>query len=286
MELIIVSGLSGAGKSQASKVLEDMNYYCVDNLPVALVPQFAQYCMANSATYERVALVTDIRGGISFDALFLSLKKLDEMKCAYTILFFEAGSEILIHRYKETRRRHPLQKNTSLTLSEAVQKERTLLEPVRNRASYIIDTSSFTLGRLKQELQTLLDTEERERSLSVEVTSFGFKKGVPEDADLVFDVRFLPNPYYIDELKQLSGLDEPVRDFVFSYQQTTDFVAKVEELLLFSLPYYIEEGKTNLIVAIGCTGGRHRSVAIAQELATFLEKRGFLTNVRHRDLTR
>ena len=285
MEFVIISGLSGAGKSNASKTLEDIGFYCVDNLPVDLIPQFAQLCLATKGRYEKVALVTDVRGGLTFDGLFLALEKLDAMKCVYTILFFEATTEALIKRFKETRRMHPLMRDGS-TLLDAVERERKLLEPVRHRAAYIFDTSTFSAAKMRGELIRLFAANAREHSMAVEVCSFGFKYGLPMDADLVFDVRFLPNPYYIAELKNKTGLDQDVRDFVFSYQQTKDYVQKLEDLLAFSLPLHLEEGKTNLSVAVGCTGGRHRSVAIAKELGDFITKLGFATAVSHRDLGR
>lgn len=285
MEFVIISGLSGAGKSNASKTLEDIGFYCVDNMPVDLIPQFAQLCLATKGRYEKVALVTDVRGGLTFDGLFLALEKLDAMKCVYTILFFEATTEALIKRFKETRRMHPLMRDGS-TLLEAVERERSLLEPVRHRAAYIFDTSTFSAAKMRGELIRLFAANAREHSMAVEVCSFGFKYGLPMDADLVFDVRFLPNPYYIAELKNKTGLDQDVRDFVFSYQQTKDYVQKLEDLLAFSLPLHLEEGKTNLSVAVGCTGGRHRSVAIAKELGDFITKLGFATAVSHRDLGR
>lgn len=285
MEFVIISGLSGAGKSNASKTLEDVGFYCVDNMPVDLIPQFAQLCLATKGRYEKVALVTDVRGGLTFDGLFLALEKLDAMKCVYTILFFEATTDVLIKRFKETRRMHPLMRDGS-TLLQAVERERKLLEPVRHRAAYIFDTSTFSAAKMRGELIRLFAANAREHSMAVEVSSFGFKYGLPMDADLVFDVRFLPNPYYIAELKNKTGLDQEVRDFVFSYQQTKDYVQKLEDLLAFSLPLHLEEGKTNLSVAVGCTGGRHRSVAIAKELGDFITKLGFATVVSHRDLGR
>jgi len=285
MEFVIISGLSGAGKSNASRTLEDIGFYCVDNMPVDLIPQFAQLCLATKGRYERVALVTDVRGSLTFDGLFLALEKLDAMRCAYTIMYFEASTEALIKRFKETRRMHPLMRDGS-TLLQAVERERKLLEPVRNRAAYIFDTTTFSSAKMRGELIRLFAGNAREHNMTVEVTSFGFKYGLPLDADLVFDVRFLPNPYYIAELKYKTGLEQDVRDFVFSYQQTKDYVQRLEDLLAFSLPLHLEEGKTSLIVAVGCTGGRHRSVAIAKELGDFITKQGFATVVSHRDLGR
>lgn len=285
MEFVIISGLSGAGKTNALRTLEDIGFYCVDNLPVDLIPQFAELCMATKARFERVALVTDVRGGLTFDGLFMALEKLDGMSCEYSIMYFEASTEALIKRFKETRRAHPLMKDGS-TLIDAIERERVILEPVRNRSAYICDTSRLTAGEMRREIIHMFAGKSRERCMAVEVTSFGFKHGLPLDADLVFDVRFLPNPYYIAELKHKTGLDPEVRDFVFSYQQTKDFVEKIEDMLAFSLPLHLEEGKSNLTVAIGCTGGQHRSVAIAREIGEFVTKQGFSTIVSHRDLGR
>ncbi|MBQ1281312.1 MAG: RNase adapter RapZ [Oscillospiraceae bacterium] len=285
MEFVIISGLSGAGKSRATKILEDIGFYCVDNMPVDLIPQFAQLCLATKGRYERVALVTDVRGSLTFDGLFMALDKLNAMKCVYTIMFFEATNEALIKRFKETRHMHPLMRDGS-TLEQAVERERKLLEPVRNRAAYIINTSTLSTSKLRGELIRLFADKSREHNMSVEVISFGFKHGLPMEADVVVDVRFLPNPYYIPELRPMTGLDPEVRDFVFSYQQTKDYLAKLEDLLAFSLPLHLEEGKTNLTIAIGCTGGKHRSVAIAKHLGEYITKQGFETVVIHRDMGR
>ena len=285
MQFVIVSGLSGAGKSQALNVLEDLGFYCVDNLPEELIPQFGQLCMATKPRFENVALVTDIRGGLTFDGLFRALDGLDAMGCGYSIVFVEAASEVLIQRFKETRRKHPLTRDGT-DLLEAVERERKLLEPIRNRANFVIDTSNLSTAKLRGELVNLFAGGQRDHAMSVNVLSFGFKYGLPMDAALVFDVRLLPNPYYLPELRHHTGLEAPVRDFVFSHQQARDYVAKVEELLSFSLPLYVEEGKTNLVIAVGCTGGHHRSVAVARELGDFIARLGFVTTVGHRDISR
>jgi len=285
MQFVIISGLSGAGKSKAASDLEDLGFYCVDNMPAEMIPQFAQICLATKGRYDKVALVTDVRGGLTFDTLFQSLDALDQMRLKYSIIFVEASTEVIIKRYKETRRTHPLMRG-EMTFLDAVERERELLAPVRNRASAIIDTSELSTGKLRGMLIDLVAGGIRERAMTVRVVSFGFKYGLPMDADLVFDVRFLPNPFYIAELKQKTGLDEPVRSFVFQYQQTKDFMEKVEDLLAFSLPKFVDEGKTDLVVAIGCTGGRHRSVCIAKELADFVARRGYATVTSHRDMGR
>ena len=265
MQFVIISGMSGAGKSKAASDLEDLGFYCVDNMPAEMIPQFAQLCLATKGRYEKVALVTDVRASMTFDALFQALQKLDEMHLQYSIYYIEASTEVIIKRYKETRRLHPLMKDGS-TLADAIGRERELLAPVRNRASAIIDTSILSTGKLRGILIDLVAGGMREHSMDVRVVSFGFKYGLPLEADLVFDVRFLPNPYYIPELKHQTGLDEPVRNFVFKYQQTLDFTAKVEDLLSFLLPNYLDEGKTDLVIAVGCTGGKHRSVCLEKGL--------------------
>ena len=285
MQFIVVSGLSGAGKSKVATNLEDLGFYCVDNMPVEMIPQFAQLCLATKGRFEKVALVTDVRASLSFDVLFQSLDALDKQNLRYSILFVEATTEVLVKRFKETRRLHPLMRDGTPML-EALERERTLLEPVRNRANVIIDTSSLSTGRLRSLLIDMVAGGMHERAMTVSVVSFGFKHGIPLDADLVFDVRFLPNPYYIPELKNKTGLDEEVRSFIFQYQQAKDFLEKLEDLMNFTLPQYMEEGKTDLVVAIGCTGGRHRSVAVAHALSEFIAKRGYSTVLSHRDMAR
>lgn len=285
MQFIIVSGLSGAGKSKVATNLEDLGFYCVDNMPAEMIPQFAQLCLATKGRYEKVALVTDVRGSLSFDVLFQSLDALDKMGLRYSILFVEATTETLVKRFKETRRLHPLMRDGT-PMMEALERERTLLTPIRNRANVILDTSRLSTGMLRGMLIDMVAGGMREHAMSVNVLSFGFKHGIPLEADLVFDVRFLPNPYYIAELRNKTGLDEDVRNFVFQYQATKDFVEKLEDLLNFTLPQYVEEGKTELVIAVGCTGGRHRSVAIAKELADFITKRGYTVVLNHRDMAR
>jgi len=285
MQFVIVSGMSGAGKSKALSTLEDFGFYCVDNMPEDLIAQFAQLCMATKSKYEKVALVTDIRSGLTFDGLFKTLDTLDEMRCSYFILFMEASDEALVHRYKETRHKHPLTKDGT-ELLDAVRRERELLQPIRNRANYIIDSSNLSTTKLRGELINLFAGGQRDRAMTVNVVSFGFKYGLPMDADLVFDVRMLPNPYYIPELKHRTGLEQPVRDFIFAHQQSLDYMKKLEDLLAFSLPLYVEEGKTSLIIAVGCTGGHHRSVTVAKEIGDYIARLGFATQVGHRDISR
>lgn len=284
MRFLIVTGQSGAGKSRTASTLEDLGYYCVDNLPLELITQFAEVCLATTGRYDRVALVSDVRAGQNFDGLLTSLDALDAMGCKYSIVYVEAETEEIIKRYKETRRSHPLSKDGT-PLAAAVVKEKQLLSRVRARANFIIDTTSLSTARLRSELIRLFE-EQPERAMVVNVLSFGFKYGIPLDADLVLDVRFLPNPYYIAELKPKSGLTPEVRDFIFAYQQTQDYLQKLEDLLAYTLPLYFEEGKTGLVIAVGCTGGRHRSVAVAKEIGDFVMKRGYPTVVNHRDIAR
>ena len=285
MEFLIITGLSGAGKSRAANVLEDLDYYCVDNMPVALMPRFAELCMATRGRYEKVALVTDVREKDGFDELLSTLDELADMDCEVRILYMDADMRTLIRRYKESRRPHPLS-GPGISVEAAVRREAELLAPVRARADYIVDTSNLTLGKLQNKLFTLFVGDGRQRSIDITVMSFGYKHGLPMEADLVFDARFLPNPYYVDELRELSGLDRPVAEFVFRYQQSRTFLEQLENMLDFLLPLYIEEGKLSLTVAVGCTGGRHRSVAIARELAERIGRMGYPTTENHRDMTR
>ena len=285
MEFIIVSGLSGGGKSTVAGFMEDMGFYCVDNLPAPLIPRFAELCMANPGKYTRVAVVCDIRGGQTFDGLFAALEELGEMGCSYQILYVEAARDVIIQRYKETRHSHPLEADER-SLSGAVDREIALMEPVRARSDYLIRTTAMSIAKLRGELLQIFGGGGEQTAMSVNVVSFGFKYGLPIEADLVFDVRFLPNPFYIAELKEQTGLDEGVRSFVFGYRQTKDFMRHTEDLLSFLLPQFAEEGRTALVVAVGCTGGRHRSVAVARALAEFIRQKGYNASESHRDMTR
>lgn len=284
MRFLIVTGQSGAGKSRTASTLEDLGYYCVDNLPPELIQQFAEVCLATTGRYERVALVSDVRAGQSFEGLLKGLDALDSMGCRYSIVYIEAETEAIIKRYKETRRSHPLSRDGT-SLAEAIEKEKKLLSSVRSRADYIINTTSLSTAGLRSDLIRLFE-DEPQRAMAVNIQSFGFKYGIPRDADLMFDVRFLPNPYYIAELRAKSGLTPEVREFIFKYQQSNDFMEKLEDLLAFLLPHYYEEGKTSLVIAVGCTGGRHRSVAVAKEISDFVAKRGYPVALSHRDISR
>ena len=285
MEFIVISGLSGAGKSQVASFMEDIGYFVVDNMPAPLIPKFEELCMAGQAKYDRVSIVSDIRGGQTFDGLFAALSDLEEMGCDYKILYVEASPETIIKRYKETRRLHPLARD-GRSLDEAVHRERTILEPVRDRAEYIVDTTALSTAKLRGEVLRLFGSGGPQQAMSVSVISFGFKYGIPIEADLVFDVRFLPNPYYIAELRHQTGLDKPVYDFIFGYQQTKDFMTYLERLIAFLLPQYVEEGKAALVIGVGCTGGQHRSVAVTRALADFIRQKGYDAAENHRDMTR
>ncbi len=283
MDFLIVTGLSGAGKSRAADVLEDLDYYCVDNLPVALMPKFAELCIATGGRYEKVALVTDVRAKNGFDELLKTLDQLKEMNCACRILYMDADVPTIVRRYKETRRPHPLAKRGG-SIEEAVYREIDLLAPIRERADFIVNSSELTLGQLQSRLFELIAPAGSKRQLEVTVEAFGFKHGVPQDADLVFDVRFLPNPYYLEELRPLTGLDRPVAQYVFDSVEARTFMEKMEDLLDFLLPLYVEEGKLSLLIAVGCTGGRHRSVAIAAALTEYLKAKGVNAENINRDI--
>ena len=285
MEFIIISGLSGAGKSKAASFMEDMGFFCVDTRPAPLIPKFAVLGLAGTGEYDRVVLVTDVRSGTNFSALFQSLEALKGMKCPYRILYMDASDDVIIKRYKETRRSHPLAEECD-SLEGAIALERRMLAPLRERAEFVVDTSDLSTAKLRGELLRLFGRGSQEGAMTVSVTSFGFKHGLPREADLVFDVRFLPNPYYVQELRPRTGLDDGVRDYVFSGGAAGEFLEKLQDLVGFLLPKYVEEGKTALVVAVGCTGGHHRSVAIAHALAAYIRGRGYPVTESHRDLGR
>ncbi|MBR4549425.1 MAG: RNase adapter RapZ [Oscillospiraceae bacterium] len=285
MEFLIITGLSGAGKSRAADVLEDLDYYCVDNMPVALIPRFAELCLDARGRYERVALVTDVREREGFGQLPGILEELAAMDCTVRILYMDADLRTLVRRYKESRRPHPLA-GAGVSIEQAIRREEELLAPIKERADFVVNSANLTLGMLQNRLFGLFAGEGKKREIDITVMSFGYKHGLPLDADLVFDVRFLPNPFYVEELRPLCGLDRAVSDFVFGYPQTRLFMEKIEELIDFLLPYYIEEGKLGLTIAIGCTGGRHRSVAIAAELNKYLNAKGIGAVSVHRDMER
>ena len=283
MEFLIVTGLSGAGKSRAVDALEDIGFYCVDNIPPKLIPTFYDLCAKAGNTFSRVAVVTDIRGGDMFSSLFETLDDLKNEDKHYRILFLDANDYVLIKRFKETRRKHPLAENNLGSLEQAVKLEREILRPVREKADYIIDTSFLSPAQLKERISNLF-LGDASQALMVHCVSFGFKYGIPTEADLVFDVRCLPNPFYIEELKHLTGLDEPVYSYVMKWEQTKGVVQRLISLIDYMLPLYCDEGKSQLVIAIGCTGGKHRSVALAQLLYDHLLENGHRTSVNHRDI--
>ena len=285
MEILIISGLSGAGKSRAASFLEDMGFYIVDNMPAAMILKFAEFCAGGSQRYDKVALVYDVRTSNSPTELFNVLDTLKHSGVC-SLLFLEAEPETIIKRYKETRRRHPLMKQAD-SLEKAVLEETDMMASLRQRADYIIDTTHLSTAQLRGELLRNFGSGAAEKEgMTVSVTSFGFKHGLPMEADLVFDVRFMPNPYYIQELREKTGLDRAVSDYVFSFQQTHDYMAKLRDLLAFTLPLYAEEGKTELVIAIGCTGGHHRSVAVTHALAADIRDLGYRVRENHRDMNR
>ena len=281
MRFVIVTGLSGAGKTEATRSLEDLGYFCVDNLPPQLIPKFAEACRSS---LEEVAIVTDIRGGVFFDDLFESLRYLKNNEIEYEILFLEASDEVLVKRFKEARRSHPL--SPKARVLTGITEERHKLREVKDRSDQIIDTSKYKIGDLREKINELFGSNaEPDKELSITVLSFGFKYGIPVDSDLVFDVRFIPNPFYIPELKAFSGNEAPVRDYVMKQEETIGFIERLEEMLKFLIPKYTKEGKRQLIISIGCTGGRHRSVAIANKIYEILEADGYKAGIEHRDVS-
>ena len=285
MDLLIVSGLSGAGKSVAMNALEDIGFFCIDNVPAELLPSITAFSKAGDNQLKRVALSMDVRGCHTSEQIEQALHQLDEQGIEYEILFIDAPDDVLMRRYSETRRRHPLAADTD-SLEEAVKKERAMMAPVKERADFVIDTSRTSTAQLRGELLRLFGQEGEKGGMTVSVTSFGFKYGLPLEADLVFDVRFMPNPFYMEDLRPRTGLDQAVADYVFHFPQTQDYMRRLEDLLAFSLPLYAEEGKTSLTIAVGCTGGHHRSVAVTHALAGFIHGLGYQVLENHRDMTR
>lgn len=285
MKILIISGLSGSGKSRVASYLEDMGFYIVDNMPAEMILRFADFCAAGSNRYDRVALVYDIRAGEGFDRFFSVLGQL-KAQGSCELLFVKAEPEIIIRRYKETRRVHPLAEKAG-TLEGAVQMEIEQLREMERHADYVVDTSNYTLGKLRSELLHLFsESGAGSDDLVIDVMSFGYKHGIPLEADLVFDVRFLPNPYYVEGLRARTGMDEPVYDYVTGFRETQDFVSRLRDMLTFLLPLYKEEGKTVLVIAFGCTGGHHRSVTLTRVTAQFLREMGYQVRESHRDLGR
>ncbi|NLY08428.1 MAG: RNase adapter RapZ [Tissierellia bacterium] len=280
MDILLITGMSGAGKSKSLKIFEDLGYYCMDNLPPALLDQFTDLCITTNKKIEKIAIVIDTRGGVFFEDFFEEISKLSEKDISYKILYLDASDKVLVKRFKELRRPHPLSIDGSLT--NGIEAERERLLEVKKRADYIVDTSKLTDKQLKQELINLM-SDTGDRRITVSVVSFGFKNGILIDADLVFDVRFLPNPFYIEDLKDKDGLNNLTKEYIFSWPQTEIFINKTMEMLEFLLPFYVLEGKTQLVVGIGCTGGFHRSVSIANEICSRLTSDGHRAILSHRD---
>ncbi|MBD5533816.1 MAG: RNase adapter RapZ [Lachnospiraceae bacterium] len=283
MKFVIVTGMSGGGKRTALKMLEDIGFYCVDNLPVALIGKFVELIVTPNSEVTKVALGIDVRAGQSFDELADILNGIKEAGYAYDMLYMEASDAVLLKRYKESRRMHPLAPEGRV--EEGIHKERAILKPIREISDYVIDTSKLLTRELKEELDRIFIGNEAYNSLIVSILSFGFKYGIPADADLVFDVRFLPNPFYIDELKHQTGQDQAVQDYVKSFPETEEFMEKLTDMIRFLIPNYVKEGKYQLVIAIGCTGGKHRSVTLANELYKRLKDQGeYGLTIGHRDI--
>ncbi|MCI9422409.1 RNase adapter RapZ [Lachnospiraceae bacterium WCA-9-b2] len=284
MRCVIVTGMSGAGKSTALKMLEDVGYFCVDNLPVPLIPKMADLLRVPGSELNKAALGVDIRSGQSLTEMARVLEELDNAGMKYEILFLESTDHVLIKRYKETRRFHPLAGNDG-RVDEGISKERERIKFLKKRADYLIDTSHMLTRELKRELNKIFVENKEYKNLYISVLSFGFKYGIPPDSDLVFDVRFLPNPYYIEDLRPQSGNDREVREYVMNNEKAIEFLDKMTELVEFLIPNYVQEGKTQLVIAIGCTGGKHRSVTLANELFEALSKNeNYGIRVEHRDI--
>ncbi|MBR5868001.1 MAG: RNase adapter RapZ [Clostridia bacterium] len=285
MEFLIVTGLSGAGKSRAMVVLEDLGFYCVDNIPADMVPVLADLCQAGGERYAKTAVVVDIRTlRTGPEGLLEAFDRLDENRMEYSVMFLEARDETILRRYKETRRKHPLHRG-DMTILEAVQKEREILTPIRERASYILDSTETSVAELRQYIVSYFDREKSAR-MQVRILSFGYKYGIPPESDFVFDMRFLPNPFYISDLRHKGGEDPAVADYLNAFGETIEFRRKLEELTDFLLPYFDKEGRSSLVISMGCTGGQHRSVAMAEALGALLRAQGRAVTILHRDRMR
>lgn len=283
MNLLIVTGMSGSGKSGAVNVLEDSGYYCIDNMPPELIPKFAEICKKSDGKLENVAICVDIRGGELFLKLNENLEKLRNKEIGFKVMFLDASDEVLITRYKETRRRHPLDEETGGNLHRAILEERNLLSDIREIADYYIDTSDMAIADLKMKMNMIF-SQSKNGVMSINVMSFGFKHGYNSEADLIFDVRCLPNPYYIPELRPKTGLQSEVADYVMQFEQSIKLKEKLFDLIDFLIPLYIKEGKAQLVIAFGCTGGKHRSVTFAEALSKHLAEKYDVVRVEHRDI--
>ena len=285
MALVIITGLSGAGKSVAINALEDMGYYCVDNLPAKFLVSFADlYGMTEKNEEKKIATVIDIRGKDTFGDVYQAMEELSRRRYPYHVMFLDCDTQVLLQRYKLTRRRHPLMEDSNLSMEEAIAEERDWLKKIRIQSDYLIDTSTLKPAQLREKIMGILSEEPDSDSLLVRSVSFGFKEGIASDADLVFDVRCLPNPYYVEELKNHTGLEDCIREYVFGFEESRELLSRVLDFLDFLLPLYRKEGKRELVVAFGCTGGQHRSVCFAEALAAHMRETGQRVVVNHREL--
>lgn len=285
MNFLIVTGLSGAGKSMAVNALEDIGFFCIDNIPVALLPRIVDFALQGENQLSRVAVVMDVRGVRNSDQLEQALADLDAKKIEYEILFLDANSNTIQRRYKETRRQHPITITDHVSVEEAIERERLLLQPLRSRAKYVIDTSLLSAAQNKERVCSLF-LDKGKCPMALTVVSFGFKYGLPQEADLVLDVRCLPNPFYVPELKNLTGMDQAVVDYVMAAPESQELLNRYENMLEYALPLYVKEGKSQLMIAVGCTGGKHRSITFARKIGEFCQKLGYAPSVQHRDAKR
>ncbi|WP_300249124.1 RNase adapter RapZ [uncultured Subdoligranulum sp.] len=285
MNFLIVTGLSGAGKSMAVNALEDIGFFCIDNIPIALLPRIVDFALQGENQLSRVAVVMDVRGVRNSDQLEQALADLDAKKTDYEILFLDASNDTIQRRYKETRRQHPIAVTDHVPIQEAIERERRLLRPLRSRAKYVIDTSLLSAAQNKERICGLF-LDKGKSPMALTVVSFGFKYGLPQEADLVLDVRCLPNPFYVPELKNLTGMDQAVVDYVMAAPESRELLRRYENMLEYALPLYVKEGKSQLMIAVGCTGGKHRSITFARKIGEFCQKLGYAPSVQHRDAKR
>ena len=285
MNFLIVTGLSGAGKSMAVNALEDIGFFCIDNIPVALLPRIVDFALQGENQLNRVAVVMDVRGVRNSDQLEQALADLDAKKIEYEILFLDANSNTIQRRYKETRRQHPISLTDHVSIEEAIARERQLMQLLRSRAKYVIDTSLLSVAQNKERVCSLF-LDKGKSPMALTVVSFGFKYGLPQEADLVLDVRCLPNPFYVPELKNLTGLDQAVVDYVMAAPESQELLRRFENMLEYALPLYVKEGKSQLMIAVGCTGGKHRSITFARKIGEFCQKLGYEPSIQHRDAKR
>lgn len=285
MNLLIITGMSGAGKSHAANTLEDMGYYCVDNIPPLIIPTLIDLFNNNNCGFNNLAIVTDIRGGELFNDIIDVLHTLKDKKTDYKILFLNSENDVIIRRYKENRRKHPLCITENISISEAVKKEQSILREISKKADYVIDTSYISPAQLKEHISNMF-MDDRRKSMEIQCMSFGYKYGIPPEADLVFDVRNLPNPFYDTALRSHTGKEQIIRDFVMNSQDSVTYLEKIKDMLSFLIPLYIKEGKTQLIVAFGCTGGKHRSVTFAELLFNYFNQNKLFAVKLHRDINK